>query len=131
MAHSVEVRCPFLDHRIVELASHLPGGLKINHGINKYVHKLAVRNLLPSDLLERPKEGFVQPNYSWMRTCLRTWVWDTLSPSRLQRHQFFRPEYVNGLLHRHYNCDADLSAQLWNLLCFQLWWENCSEGSQV
>ncbi|MCA1987850.1 MAG: asparagine synthase (glutamine-hydrolyzing) [Desulfarculus sp.] len=123
MAHSIEVRSPFLDHRIIELANRLPGKLKIKDGINKYIHKLAVEPLLPEDLVKRPKEGFVQPIYSWMRASLRPWVEDTLSPRRLKAHGFLRPQVVQGMLERHFAGQMDFSAQIWNLLCFQIWYE--------
>lgn len=125
MHHSIEVRCPFLDRRIIELASRMPGEMKIKKGINKYVHKLAVQNLLPASFLDRPKEGFVQPNYTWMNTSLKQWVFDTLSPIRLDRHQLFNSDYVQELLRQHYQGKADYPAQIWNLVCFQLWWESC------
>jgi asparagine synthase (glutamine-hydrolysing) len=123
MAHSIEVRSPFLDHRIIELANRLPGNLKIKDGVNKYVHKLAVEPLLPQDLLARPKEGFVQPIYSWMRSSLRPWVEQTLSSDRIKRHGILRPEMVAGILADHYSGRSDRSAQIWNLLCFQIWYE--------
>ena len=81
MAHSIEVRSPYLDYRLIEFANRLPGDFKIHQGINKYVHKLAMRGLVPEDLLTRPKEGFVQPIYSWMDTCLKSWVRRRLPPS--------------------------------------------------
>jgi asparagine synthase (glutamine-hydrolysing) len=123
MAHSVEVRSPFLDYRIIEFANKLPGRLKIKNGVNKHIHKLAVEPLLPLELTKRPKEGFVQPIYSWMRTSLRSWVEDTLAPERLAGHGFFRPAAVEALLKDHYAGVRDLSAQIWNLICFQIWYE--------
>ena len=121
MAHSIEVRSPYLDYRIIEFANRLPGSMKIFQGINKYVHKLAMQGLVPEDLLKRPKEGFVQPIYSWMRTSLKPWVESILSPSRLARHGLFEPAIVARLLNEHYNGITDHSARLWNLLCFQVW----------
>lgn len=128
MAHSIEVRSPFLDHRLVEFANRLPGNLKIKDGVNKYVHKLAVRTLVPEDLLSRPKEGFVQPIYSWMRGGLRPWVESTLSPGRLAAHGFFRPEAIDHLMQSHFAGVADNSSQLWNVLCFQIWYEAVVSG---
>lgn len=128
MAHSIEVRSPYLDHRIIEFANRLPGRIKIKNGVNKYVHKLAVRSLLPEDLVQRPKEGFVQPSYSWMRTSLRPWVEDTLAPRRLARHCIIRPEAAARILAEHFSGRSDLSAQVWNLLCFQIWYETVIEG---
>lgn len=127
MAHSIEVRSPYLDHRIIEFANRLPGRLKINNGVNKYVHKLAVASLVPKELMARPKEGFVQPIYSWMRASLRPWVESTLSPARLSSHGFFRAAAVQDLLNRHFSGPEDLSAQIWNLLCFQVWYDSVLE----
>ncbi len=123
MAHSIEVRSPYLDYRLIEFANRLPGNLKIFQGINKYVHKLAMQGLVPEDLLHRPKEGFVQPIYSWMRNSLKPWVVSSLSPERLSRHGFFRPETVAKVMAEHYANTVDHSAQLWNLLCFQVWYD--------
>ncbi len=127
MAHSIEVRSPYLDYRLIEFANRLPGHLKISQGINKYVHKLAMQGLVPEDLLHRPKEGFVQPNYSWMRTSLRPWVLEVLDANSLAKHGFFRNDYVHTLLTEHYEGAADHSAKIWNLLCFQIWYESVSQ----
>lgn len=131
MAHSIEVRSPYLDYRIIEFANRLPGKFKIKAGVNKYVHKLAVSTLVPEDLMSRPKEGFVQPIYSWMRTSLRHWVEDTLSSRAIKRHGFFRPEAVSAILSEHYHGQVDRSAQIWNLLCFQVWYEAVYENSHA
>ncbi|OGP71529.1 MAG: asparagine synthase (glutamine-hydrolyzing) [Deltaproteobacteria bacterium RBG_13_58_19] len=124
MAHSIEIRSPYLDYRLIEFANRLPGHLKIRHGVNKFVHKLAVKDLVPEDLVNRPKEGFVQPIYSWIRSSLKPWVQATLSQNRLNRHGFFRPERVGQILAEHYSGNVDHSPQIWNLLCFQVWYES-------
>lgn len=123
MAHSVEVRSPFLDYRIVEFANRLPGNFKIREGINKYVHKLAVEPLLPDELVRRPKEGFVQPIYTWMDTSLKSWVKSILAPEQVAKSGLLRPEAVKRLLSEHYEAGFPRHAQIWNLLCFQLWHE--------
>jgi len=121
MAHSIEVRCPYLDYRIIEFANRLPGNFKINNGSVKYVHKKAMENLLPKDLLQRPKEGFVQPIYSWMEHTLHKWVKNYLSRERLARHGLIRPERVAEILREHYAGQVNHSARIWNLICFQVW----------
>jgi asparagine synthase (glutamine-hydrolysing) len=85
-----------------------------------------MQGLVPEDLLNRPKEGFVQPIYSWMDTWLRPWVEATLSPEHLKRHGYLVPEYVTKILQEHYSGAANHSAQIWNLLCFQVWQEALS-----
>ena len=119
MAHSVEVRVPYLDYRIIEFANRLPGYFKIKNGFVKHIHKLAMEKLLPRELLRRPKEGFVQPIYSWMRTSLGGWMHETLGalPSEI-----FNQEYVKGLLKRYHTREENQNAKLWNLMCFGIWY---------
>lgn len=123
MAHSVEVRPPFLDHRLIEYAAHLPGSFKIRNGRVKHILKQAVADLLPADLLDRPKEGFLMPINAWILTRLRSYVEETLSPARLARHGLFDPAAVQFLITAHYAGNGRVSDRLWNLMMLQLWWE--------
>jgi asparagine synthase (glutamine-hydrolysing) len=123
MAHSVEVRVPYLDYRIIEFANSLPGKFKIRNGIVKYIHKKTMEKLLPEAFLKRPKEGFVQPIYSWMRTRLNRWVresLDTLPP------EVFNLEYVGTLLNRYDRGEEGQNAKIWNLICFGIWYNSLS-----
>ena len=123
MAHSVEVRPPFLDHRLIEYVARLPGHLKIKQGRVKHVLKEAVKDLLPAELLERPKEGFIMPVNDWLLRNLKDYVLATLTPERLARHGIFRPNSVKRLLDSHFGGHAAHGNQIWNLLMLQLWWE--------
>jgi asparagine synthase (glutamine-hydrolysing) len=123
MAHSVEVRPPFLDHRLVEFVATLPGSIKIKAGRVKHILKEAVTDLLPADLLARPKEGFIMPINEWLVESLKSYVADTLAPERLARHGLFRPEAIRQILQTHYSGAANRGNQIWNLLMLQLWWE--------
>src|SRR5579862_1387235 len=122
MAHSVEVRPPFLDHRLVEFVATLPGTMKIKHGRVKHLLKEAVADLLPADLLDRPKEGFIMPINEWMLQPLRGFVEATLSPEQLDRHRLLDSGVVSRMLADHYCGRAALGGQLWSLLMLQLWW---------
>lgn len=123
MAHSIEVRCPFLDHRLVEYVNRLPGQLKIGgkagSPVNKRVLKLAVADLLPPELISRPKEGFVQPIYTWMHGALKDWTLGCLDdlPGGM-----FNPAPLAQLKERFVGGDASLNARVWNLACLGLWW---------
>lgn len=119
MAHSIEVRCPYLDHRIVELANSLPGNLKIRDGINKYIHKKSLEGLLPEELLHRPKEGFVQPIYSWMHGVLRPWILEALHT--LPAH-WFNKRAIQQLIAGFLAGNTKFNAKVWNLVCFALWY---------
>lgn len=119
MAHSIEVRCPYLDYRIIEFANRLPGRYKIKNGVVKCIHKKAVKNLLPEELVNRPKEGFVQPIYSWMYSELEDWIVSRLDslPEAL-----FNKEYVRTLKKGFLLGERDLYAKIWNLVCFGMWY---------
>ena len=118
MAHSIEVRCPFLDHRLVDYANRLPGRYKIGGGVTKRVLRLALRELLPRELLERPKEGFVQPVYTWMHGRLQKFMASSMDclPETLFRH-----EAVTRLRDRFLAGEKGLEAKVWMLVCLSLW----------
>lgn len=118
MAHSIEVRCPFLDHRLVDYVNRLPGRYKIRNGVTKHILRQALSDLLPADLLSRPKEGFVQPVYTWMRGPLQRLLvsyMDDLS------EKLFRPRAVSRLKARFLAGEPGLEAKIWNLVCFAAW----------
>jgi asparagine synthase (glutamine-hydrolysing) len=123
MAHSVEVRPPFLDHRLVQFVADLPGSVKIKAGRVKHILKEAVRDLLPRELLDRPKEGFIMPVNEWLIGNLKGYVQATLAPERLARHGLFQADAIRQMLEAHYSGAANRGNQIWNLLMLQLWWE--------
>jgi asparagine synthase (glutamine-hydrolysing) len=123
MAHSVEVRPPFLDYRLMEFAASLPGSMKIRKGRSKHILKEAVRDLLPDEIINRPKEGFVLPIDGWLRDKLQPMVKTILLPDRLALHGLLRPESVQQLMDAHFKGAANHGPRLWNLLMFQKWWE--------
>jgi asparagine synthase (glutamine-hydrolysing) len=123
MAHSVEVRPPFLDHRLVQFVADLPGNIKIRGGRVKHILKEAVSDLLPAELLARPKEGFIMPVNEWLIGNLKDYVQATLAPKRLATHGLFRAGAIEQMLEAHYSGTANYGNQIWNLLMLQLWWE--------
>ena len=128
MAHSVEVRPPFLDHRMIEFAATLPGSMKIKQGRVKSILKDAVASLLPPGLVDRPKEGFVMPINEWMLQSLRGFVTDALSAGRLARHGMLEPAAVDSLVTRYYGGETGLAGRIWSLVNFQMWWERYVGG---
>jgi asparagine synthase (glutamine-hydrolysing) len=123
MAHSVEVRPPFLDHRLVEFACSLPGRFKINAGRVKSILKDAMRDLLPAELVERPKEGFIMPINEWLVGYLEDYVRATLAPDKIRAQGLLRPEKIQALLDAHFSRQRHYGNQIWNLLMLQLWWD--------
>lgn len=121
MAHSLEVRPPFLDHRIVEFAATLPESLKINHGTLKYVLRELMRDKLPACVLTRKKEGFDIPAHRWFRGALRPLMEETLSPERIRATGLFSAEAVEKVKRDHLTRRANLGYHLWGLLTLFLW----------
>jgi asparagine synthase (glutamine-hydrolysing) len=123
MAHSVEVRPPFLDHRLIEFAATIPGHLKINREGVKQVLKRAVRGIIPDAIIDRPKEGFLMPTSQWILDKLLPYARQRLAPERLSMHGLIEPMQVTALLDGIGSAGRRQGDRLWNLLMFQLWWE--------
>ncbi len=121
MAHSLEVRPPFLDHRIVEFAATLPDHFKVRGSRLKYLLKELMRGKLPQPVLERRKEGFDIPAHDWFRGPLRQLLMDTLNRETVEDTGFFRWESVEELVRRHMERRASLGFHLWGWVTLFLW----------
>jgi asparagine synthase (glutamine-hydrolysing) len=121
MAHSVEVRPPFLDHRIVEFAATLPASLKIQGSRQKFILKELMQNKLPAAVLTRQKVGFDIPAHEWLRGPLRELLVDTLNAGLADHPGLFQPKVVQSLLQAHMDRRANLGYHLWGLLILFLW----------
>ncbi len=123
MAHSVEIRSPFIDYRLVEFVATIPGHLKINNGNVKDILKKSVEHLLPKGITERPKEGFVLPVFDWMVEKLKKYPMDVLSEKKIKKHNFFNREEVKNILQLYSSGNRKYAGKVWNLMMLQLWWE--------
>ena len=121
MAHSVEVRPPFLDHRIVEFAASLPPKWKIDGSRQKVILKRLMAGKLPDAVLRRKKTGLDIPAHDWLRGPLRALLLDTLSSENSVLSQLFSVDRVNALVQKHLQRKANLGFQLWSLLILTLW----------
>ncbi len=121
MAHSLEVRVPFLDPVVAELALALPTRLKVLGPAKKRLLRRAAAGLVPRAIVHGPKRGFSIPAAAWLRGELQPFARELLSPEALRRDGFFRPATVARLLDEHASGREDHSRPLWGLLCFQLW----------
>jgi asparagine synthase (glutamine-hydrolysing) len=124
MACSLELRTPFLDHRLIEFAAALPAKLKVRRFQLKYLLKKAVEPWLPTEIVHRQKRGFSVPVAGWLRRGLKPLLDEMLSEDRLKRQQIFNPQFVRRLVEEHHRGKADHRKALWTLLCFELWYEN-------
>ena len=121
MAHSLEVRPPFLDHRIVEFAASLPEDLKIRGSRLKFVLRELMSDKLPRAVLERKKEGFDIPAHAWFRGCLKPLLQDTLTPRAVAEAGIFQWREVERVMRDHLERRANLGYHLWGLVTLHLW----------
>jgi asparagine synthase (glutamine-hydrolysing) len=121
MAHSVEVRPPFLDHRIVEFAASLPADLKIRGSRQKVVLRELMKKKLPAETLRRKKIGFDIPAHEWLRGPLRGLLEDALQFGLGEYGQLFRQDGITSLKQRHFQRQINVGYHLWGLLILFLW----------
>jgi len=121
MAHSLEVRPPFLDHRIVEFAARLPEHFKVRGPVLKFILRELMRDKLPPAVLARPKEGFDIPAHRWFRGPLRPLAEEVLSAENVRRTGLFREEVVERIKQDHFRRRANNGYPLWGLLTLFLW----------
>jgi asparagine synthase (glutamine-hydrolysing) len=124
MAHSLEVREPFMDHHLVEWLATLPTSLKIRTRESKYLLKKAMEPHLPHDLLYRKKMGFSVPLAGWFRGPLRKRVRESLLGPVLAQTGMFDATYLEHLVDAHQSGARDYSAPIWSLLMFQAFLKN-------
>jgi asparagine synthase (glutamine-hydrolysing) len=124
MAHSLEARVPFLDHRVVEWASSLPDEQRIRGGITKRVLRRAYRDSLPPEVVQRPKRGFDLPLADWIRGPLREQAQDLMTPDRLRNWEGLDPDRATGMLRDHLSEKADRALPLFCILSVMVFLEN-------
>jgi len=120
MAHSLEVRSPFLDHELVEFAAQIPAKYKRRSGVGKWILKEAFRDVLPDLVLERDKQGFGVPVEEWFRTGLREFASERLDG--LGERPAFSAARLSELLDRHVDGYANNGDQLWDLVMLEEWY---------
>jgi len=123
MKNSLEVRVPFLDHRVVELAFSMQGDFKLFKGTTKYILKETFKKILPASLYRRPKAGFEVPISHWLKTDLKFLVDQYLDKERIRRQGIFDYCVIKRLVQDHESNRTDTSWILWNLIVFQYWYD--------
>ncbi|MET0648481.1 MAG: asparagine synthase (glutamine-hydrolyzing) [Pyrinomonadaceae bacterium] len=121
MAASLEARTPLLDHKLIEFVGRIPSSLKMKGLVTKHIFKAAVRDLVPSEILDRPKQGFGVPIEQWINRQLRDRVRGTLTEPRTLRRGVTDPNYVTVMLDEHERGRRDHSTRLWALFMLELW----------
>jgi asparagine synthase (glutamine-hydrolysing) len=139
MANSIEIRVPYLDHRLAEFLTRIPLRLKMKSGVTKYLLRRAAEEILPPGLAFGKHGGVTGPPLRrWLTFHLENYVKSVLSPSRLGKNKFINPDFVKEIVSRHYrlkkypqyfktdNIDPikdDQTIKLWKLILFQIWYE--------
>jgi asparagine synthase (glutamine-hydrolysing) len=131
MATSVEARVPFLDHRLVEFALSLPRALKVEGKSGKHILKRALEDILPKDVLYRPKRGFGAPVEAWFRGTHSSELEACVMNSPLRRREFFDYGFIARLFVEHRRGARDWGFHLWALLNLSLWYERWIDGSKL
>lgn len=121
MAHSLEVRPPFLDHRIIEFAATLPASLKIRGTEQKYVLRELMKPILTSSITQRAKVGFDIPTHEWFRGTLRNLLMETLDFAESEYSDLFRFDTIRNLTKLHMDRSISIGYHLWGLMIVFLW----------
>ena len=130
MAHSIESRLPFLDHRLVEFVFSLPGEYKLRDGRGKALLREAVRGDVPDAILrDRPKLGFVVPIRDWFRSQPDATMLPVLLSRQCRERGLFNPKALERALRRHISGQVDLSNQIFRWLTLELWCRDALDGA--
>jgi asparagine synthase (glutamine-hydrolysing) len=120
MANSLEVRCPLLDHKLMELIARMPSSLKLRNGQGKYIFKKALERILPAPVLARKKKGFAVPVAEWFRGELKEFAYEALIE---RQDEALNGAFLTRCWNQHQRGQRDWSALLWCVLMFKSWRE--------
>lgn len=123
MAHSIEARVPFLDHRVVEFSARLPAHFKQHGAERKYLLKKVAERYLPKDIIYRGKQGFVMPLSEWLDGALKPQVMAAVSEGTLGKRGLFRPGRLDTLKAQHASGQKNHAGRLWALYALERWFE--------
>jgi asparagine synthase (glutamine-hydrolysing) len=122
MAHSLEVRVPFLDREVVEYVEALPAAFKVRRGRRKWLHREVCRAFLPRAIIARKKRGFaVNVVDAWFQSAIGSNIDDYLLDGGSRMSAFLKPGAVQGLLADHRSGKADNHKMLFSLVVFEEW----------
>jgi asparagine synthase (glutamine-hydrolysing) len=121
MAANLEVRVPFLNREMLDLAARMPPELKLRGFKRKYILKRALESVLPPDVIWRRKAGFGAPIRAWLRGSLRPWVADLLADDTVRARGLFEPKEVRRIVNANLSGREDYNLQVFQLLTLELW----------
>jgi asparagine synthase (glutamine-hydrolysing) len=122
MAHSLEVRVPYLDRTIVEYVERLPAAFKVRHGSQKWLHRQVCESLLPKSILKRKKRGFaVNVVDDWFRDAMQNGMEEKLFEQSSGISEYLRPDAIRAMLKEHQSGQKDNHKVLFSLIVFEQW----------
>ncbi len=121
MAHAVEARVPFLDHKFVEFSAKIPSNLKLKGFNEKYILRKAMQNKLPREIVNRKKQRFFVPIDNWISKDMKEMTLNLLSEGAIQKEGLLNYSYINNVFNNYKKSKLYYARQLWNLLNFELW----------
>ena len=125
MANSLEVRCPLLDHKLMELIARIPSHLKLHNNQGKYIFKKALDGIVPSSILHRRKQGFSIPIAEWFRGELKGFTQDVVFR---KDDGLLNQAFLTRCWNQHQRKQRDWSALLWCVLMFRAWQDSCKKA---
>lgn len=129
MQHALEVRVPFIDHKLLEFCATIPSELKMKWFRKKYLLKKMARPLLPAPVIDHRKQGFVGPMAQWLKHDLKSHVIETLHPRNLDKHGYLDPNTVGAVLDDHFSGREIHDTLIWSMVIFQSWFEKYIENA--
>ena len=129
MHHALEVRVPFLDHPLMEFCATIPPEMKMKWFRKKYLLKKAVRAILPGEVIDHRKQGFVGPMAQWLKKDLKGYALEALSTNKLKRHGLFNHDTIANVLDDHFSGREIHDTLIWSLLVFQRWYDLYMNGN--
>jgi asparagine synthase (glutamine-hydrolysing) len=124
MLNSLETRAPLLDQHLAEYVASLNPSLRIREGKLKYLLKQVAKDLLPAEILARPKQGFSVPIQHWFRDDLTGYASELLDSPQARQRGIFNPQFIRKLLEDHARTSqVNHSSAIWMLLCLELWFQ--------
>ncbi len=128
MAHALELRAPFTDHRLVELSLRTPFNRKLRYGESKWILKQTMKPLLAADVLNKRKLGFNPPVSFWLKDELRDLPGHLLSDQQVYARGLFRPAAIRNMLELQAAGRRDYSLKIWALMMLEIWFRIYIDG---
>lgn len=119
MAHSLELRVPFLDREVFEVARCIPAKYRVSNGTTKYVFRQAMQGIIPEAIVNRPKLGFPVPLRDWLRSSQVDRIHEMIKVGGIEN--YIRLDAVEKMIKQHVRGEADLARKIWTLFVFSTW----------